>query len=516
MSVVLILFYIIVFSFLILKWKIFNNAFLSKRIIVSLFILKISAGLTLNYIYSNHYNNRQDSDIFKYFDDSEHIYEALKTNPIHFSQLILGLDNASKDLEPYLNKTKHWNYQSDQYSKLTGTTNSTFSNNRTITKFNAIVRIFSFGNISVHVIFMCFFSLLGSILLFKSYSEFIPTNNKLMLCLVLFLAPSVLLWSSGVLKEGLITFAMGAYIYSLFKLKKNQKWSLKFIVGCGGSLLLLSITKYYIALLFLPLSLVFLISSKGTKTIVLKYVSYLFFILISLFAFESINFDFSVVKLLQNKQNEQVRIAKGGYYYVNFNQNNTQQLVRFNNDLSKKSKPLKSEGNKDSLLLSIIEGIPYEKFSNGVFSKNQLTDSAFFCYFLDSFPKANSYYPIPAIKSNLFTVLLNVPKAIFNVFTKPFFKESNSLLFVACSIENLCVLVFLFYVLFKFRINSNNIEIILFNVVFSMQLFALIGLTCPVIGNLVRFKMPGLMLLLISLSLLMSNPKKKLLNSLSK
>ena len=118
-------------------------------------------------------------------------------NPIHFFQLLTGYNDNDIDLKCYVDSTLNWEYQSNIYSDLTNTSSNTFSNHRTITKFNAIVRIFSFGNISIHVLFMCFLSLIGCFLIYKTYLPFIPYSNLKLFIVTVFLLPSILIWSSG-------------------------------------------------------------------------------------------------------------------------------------------------------------------------------------------------------------------------------------------------------------------------------------------------------------------------------
>ena len=136
MAIALCIIYIAVFSILILKWKIFSTDYLSKRLIILFFLLKILAGLTLNFIYSNHYSDKENADIYKYFNDSKYIHESLKENPLDYLQLITGYYLHEEGLNRYLKNTKHWKYQSEKYAELTSTGSSTFSNNRTITKFS--------------------------------------------------------------------------------------------------------------------------------------------------------------------------------------------------------------------------------------------------------------------------------------------------------------------------------------------------------------------------------------------
>ena len=68
---------------------------------------------------------------------------------------------------------------------------------------------------------MAFISLIGCILIFKAYYSFIPLNNLSFFIPIIFLTPTILIWSSGLLKEGLIIFGFGLFVYSLFKFSNN-------------------------------------------------------------------------------------------------------------------------------------------------------------------------------------------------------------------------------------------------------------------------------------------------------
>ena len=151
----------------------------------------------------------------------------------------------------------------------TQTSNVTFSNHRTITKCNAIMRIFSFGNINTHVLIMSFISLIGCLLIFKSFYEFIPIKNLKIYLVIIFLTPSIIIWSSGLLKEGLLFFAFGLYFNSLFNLSKNYYRNAAVLLF---SFFLIFTIKYYLFIIIIPLTLLYLIPSKTNNHTIAKYV----------------------------------------------------------------------------------------------------------------------------------------------------------------------------------------------------------------------------------------------------
>jgi len=177
MSWLFFLIYFFIFLFLIKKLKLDKYKVLNYKFLCLIFVIKIFIGVSLNIVYSKYYQDRKTSDIYKYFDDSKHIYRSLSENPKHFLQLIIGFNKGGKELNAYTDSTSNWKYQTTKFSNLTKTSRVTFSNHRTITKFNALVRVFSFGNINIHVLFMSFLSLMGCLLIFKSYYQFISSDN---------------------------------------------------------------------------------------------------------------------------------------------------------------------------------------------------------------------------------------------------------------------------------------------------------------------------------------------------
>jgi len=94
---------------------------------------------------------------------------------VHFLQLITDFNEDDPKLDLYTDSTLNWEYQTSKFSDLTHTSRVTFSNHRTITKFNALVRIFSFGNINIYVLFMAFLSLMGCLLIFNHTIVLFPS-----------------------------------------------------------------------------------------------------------------------------------------------------------------------------------------------------------------------------------------------------------------------------------------------------------------------------------------------------
>ena len=77
--------------YLIGKWKIFQIEGISISVFKGLFIIKIIAALALYVIYTQYYKDREYADIFRYYDDSEVIYNTLFSTPWISSECSLEL-----------------------------------------------------------------------------------------------------------------------------------------------------------------------------------------------------------------------------------------------------------------------------------------------------------------------------------------------------------------------------------------------------------------------------------------
>jgi hypothetical protein len=266
LEILLLLAYTSFFIFLIYKLPFFNAAGISKKSISFVFILKILLGLLLWAVYTFYYPNRSTADIYKYFDDSKVMFDALKSAPLHYFKMLFGIRNNTPEFEPYYSEMHYW-------SRKNG--GGTFNDGHTVIRFNAFIRLFSQGFYTVHTVFICFISLTGFTAIYKAFIPFFE-DKKHELFLAVFLLPSVLFWGSGVLKEGLLFFTLGILIYYF-----QQPFTWKSLCICLIAGILLALSKFYVWLALLPaLFFLLVIRNTGTKRIALKFLIVL--ILVSL------------------------------------------------------------------------------------------------------------------------------------------------------------------------------------------------------------------------------------------
>lgn len=311
MEVFLTLLYTIIFALIITKLPFFRVEGLSRIQLVVLFLVKIFAGSLLYFIYSNYADYNKEADIFKYFADSEVMYNALWVNPPDFFKMLFGINNQGDYFdENYYTVMNNWYrvYQDNMYN-----------DTRTVIRFNALVRIFSFGYYHVHTVFICFFSFIGLTGIYKFFTRKIH-DKKPLIIIAVFLTPSLLFWGSGVLKEGILVFAMGVMLYYLDTIIKRKFKILYWILLLFAIFILLHVKIYFIAVLAPLLIAYYWVETTSKRFILLKYLVVLvaiFFIGLNIhYIFPGIN----IMDMIARKQHEFIAFSNatdpGSMIYV--------------------------------------------------------------------------------------------------------------------------------------------------------------------------------------------------------
>jgi hypothetical protein len=381
------------------------------------FLAKVFCGFMVYLIYAFYYGNRIEADTFKYFDDSYYLYESLYTRPIDFFKMLFGINCEGAYFDDlYYDKMNNW-YRVYE--------NSLYNDNRLIIRVNAALRLFSFGNYHVHSIILNFIAFIGSVGMARFFLYFVQTKWKVYVAV--FFIPSVIFWSSGILKESLLLFAMGLFCYFLYRLVITKNWvNLLFLLF---PFLLLMLLKFYVFVAFIPAILGWYFS----ETTRLKWKAFpLVFGVLSIFAIILGAWDSShnFIHILVRKQHDFINMS-----------------IAF---------------------------------------------------------RVNSAIQMDYLDENIFSILKAVPFGIINSLTRPWPLEIKNALFVPAMIENLVLLVLITIVFIqkvKNPIRSSNF--ILFCFLFTFFLYAIIGISTPILGALVRYKIPAMPFLLIGvLSLL--------------
>jgi hypothetical protein len=485
MQIVLCCFYVVLFVLIIFKSSFFRLSGISSVQTAGLFLLKVFAGTLLWKFFTVHYP-ASDASIF--FNDSKIIYDAFFQDPFRFIQLFTGVGDDAV-LSAIRSRMQLWN---NSYTAFL------IQDSRTMIRLNVLFRFISGGYFYVHAILICFLSFTGLVLIYKLFHPYLH-RTPLLLIIACFLLPSVLFWSSTVLKEGIIFLGLGLLLYHC-QCGLRRSYSYKNIIGMIAGVLLLILVKMYVLLALCPALLAnFWIAWSSHRYILLKYAtSHLFFLLfIFLLRFLSSSLDF--VRIVKNKQTDFINVAKGGmvlfhdstYIYLNYDERE-QRLIPASEHFYK-----------------LRKGFRYASFKMGksdtVLLKGDADTNSF--KVLYTYVPAGSAFPIPQLKPNLLEMLKHAPLAFFNTLVIPSLLTFQKAFTGWILLENMVLLLFILTVMGAFLKRRFPLGLVLFCFSFVGILFALIGLTTPVLGALLRYRIPGIPFLMIGCSLLIDEKK---------
>ncbi len=267
-----------------------------------LFILKILAGMVLWAIYTYVYPDRQAADIFKFYDDGLVMFSALPERPVDYLQMVFGIRNDTPYFsEEYYMRMNNWfrQYESNVYNDA-----------HTVIRYNAAVRLFSFGEYHVHTVVSAFLALTGMTGIYRIFVHRLPGRERALM-ISIFLLPSVLLWTSGVIKESLLFFGLGIMLHQVFRLM-DGRISMIGILVLAASLVLNFYLKFYVLMSLLPALLLYAITRrrKPWSIPIWALLVYAGGILLAL-NIHMIRPGFDVLGLLALKQRDFIGLAQG-------------------------------------------------------------------------------------------------------------------------------------------------------------------------------------------------------------
>tara|TARA_B110000495_G_C23012653_1_gene599170 strand:- start:1268 stop:2194 length:927 start_codon:yes stop_codon:yes gene_type:complete len=118
-----------------------------------------------------------------------------------------------------------------------------------LVRFNALVRLFSLGNIYIHSLFAGFLSFVGSFHLLKVFETQFKTSKIILYSI--FLSPSLFFWTAGIHKEFISILALGFILYNFFKLVEQFNKAKNILIFSIG-ILLFFYTRNYMLLALIP------------------------------------------------------------------------------------------------------------------------------------------------------------------------------------------------------------------------------------------------------------------------
>lgn len=296
-TIILALSFVALFIFLISKLKIFRSLGISRNILLVLLMLKIVASFSLFGVYSIIYEGSNRGDIFKYHNGGLVLYSAFSESPSDYFKMLSGICADEPQLHKYYDTTDYW-YKKWNYGL--------FNDNRTIIRFAAFLDLFSLGNIYINLLLCAFVAFVGSYFLALSFVKTVP-DRKWSAIIAAFIIPSVLFWSSSIMKECLVMFSLGILTYSWFEL--CDRFKIKHLIFFVLASVLLILAKFYVFLALVPGLILYLIPSKiGKRKLSLSVVG-IFIAVMLAFVFSEKIIGLNFVEIITDKQHDFINMV---------------------------------------------------------------------------------------------------------------------------------------------------------------------------------------------------------------
>ena len=403
---------------IILRSYFFKIINVSRINLIMLFALKIVVAFLTLYYYQNHENHQFTSDFQVFYFQAEKLFIQFANYPKELIKIILTSKTETPEINEQLNRLNYWNREFDY---------GLFNDNQTMIRINLLLLFISKKCYAIHLLCFCFIGFIGLTSLIKTLILYKKRINNFLIN-GLFLFPTSLIWTSGVLKETLLIGVLGTLIYLIVKLLNTPKP--KYAISILIFLFLAIQIKPIFFLLSLP-SLIFLIINTYVNTYSsLKLFITVYSICILLFFFTAF-------------------ITKTAY--------------------SKVEKDTIKYGHRFDLLRTLSykqDDFFYEAKIKNAISTTELNK----------------------LNGGIGNLIKTIPDALQNVFLKPSILDIRNIKYWPFILEN-CLLIFSILYLVKLRIKINwNSPMFLFFIGLSLTIGIFVGLLNPIIGTLVRFK----------------------------
>lgn len=415
------------------------------------------------------------------------MYSALPDHVMDFIKMIFGLHSELDTdplYEPYFKDIEKW-------GRADVTSDFFLNDNRTPIRLNALIMLFSFGKYAVHALVMLIISFIGQYAFYKTFKPYFP-KKEILLAGIIFLTPSVLFWTSGVLKEPIAMCLLGLFTYAYFKLVVHTQFKWKYVLLLLFSTALFLIIKpYIIALLLVPYMLFAIVKRFEINRIVLFYAGSLLLIYGAGILVLKFVFDKDVLNTIVVRQNDFVSLSKGGIFFINGDK-----YVRLECKDSTHYQLVDKE--KNLFQLDRHSAFMYwdtHNLRDTIYETNN-RDTSYFSMRAICAP-SGSAISIDRLQYSFSSFAKLIPQSFYNVLCRPFFHDSRSVLELMASAENLAFLLF-FIFCFVFRsyiLADRNLLVCCISIIIVS--FILIGITTTVTGAIVRYKVPFIPFLLM-------------------
>jgi hypothetical protein len=471
LSIILPIIYFSLIVFLLYRWS--NNRYPDmKSWIPLLFSAKLLFALFFLYVYTYHYGGGElTADAGRFFKESEIFHKLFWEHPSMYFKFFFNIESDPLIVDAYMDDLGHWNAGDRTLP----------NDSRNVIRVNSLIYFISNGQILVHFLIFSLISFLATLDLAQFVRKW-STLSFVAVLAVLTLLPSVAFWGSSIIKEPLMLAGLCLLIRAVFDDLSFRRRGWRILLGTA----LMLMFKPYILGIFLVTLVFYLFFTRLLPRFQLINVM-IFFIVGALIAQWSGKLD-SSVELISRQQQDFMNVRDGGlylevdedyYYYVYFAHRDKFEF--------------KGGG---VAVLKEPTGADYAHKRNYKDRKPiQLTDVGGSYRIHLSMSEAGSGIDVTRINGEFWTMIKMVPEVLYNTTIRPLPSDKGSWLKYPAFLENILVFLGLLLItLFARRKLNKHIKRMVWSLLlFAFLVFVVVGWTTPVLGAIVRYKVPGVL-----------------------
>lgn len=280
MAYLLFFIYLFLLGLLVTKIPFVKKTGISGKGIVLLFLLKITAGLVIGWFTKDVTND----------------YWPLNADSMNEHRLLL------KDPWAYFTNIFHSGYENGYGGFLDAL--PSYWNDLRITLISKALAWFNFlsqGNYYINSLLFNFFCFLGHVAFYRVFIQVYPLK-KMAVTISCFLLPSMLYFSSGVQKDGIVFTAMGFLCYAVFQSLQKNTWSFRRVLLVLFTLAVIFFVRSYVVLLMVPALFIWVVIVKYQLPVLRSFIAAYIIMGVFFFGLHYITGHFNPMEAVTKKQ----------------------------------------------------------------------------------------------------------------------------------------------------------------------------------------------------------------------
>lgn len=427
-------------------------------------------------------NLSEDAGVF--MRESKMLRDVASESPSAYMKFMTGIGEDIALVKKHLPETSHWDLG----------VQTIVNDNKNILRVHSLIQFISFNSPMIHAIILSLIALLGIKQLFHA-GRILTNIKENYIFWGILLLPSLLFWTSSILKEPFMILGLGLLFRGLFDPSLNRKSLWYGIIG----VIVLLLFKPYVLLAIIPTLFFFFIAQFLPKRKIIGSIGILSLLFITILLVFKGPREKSL-QIISRKQLDFINVAKGGihvyadtvFYY--FSPEQIPELEIRNDSVS-----IKRDINAQILKLGQID--------DPIDVRLKADNNAWPIYFMND--RSNGYIELNKINNSGAQLIKNIPEALINALFRPTPIDPGGKLNYVAFLETLLIFGFLVWSILKRATLSESNRVILVGlIIFAASISLIIGWVTPVVGAIARYRIPVYVALLFIAGLLF-NPKSR-------